>query len=61
MICDHAVPISREAINNDERFFGFDKASDYQKGPSGFHIKQTEDQKRYYAATLLTNLKKKNF
>jgi hypothetical protein len=27
MICD-AVPISREAINNDERFFGYDKAKD---------------------------------
>jgi hypothetical protein len=57
LLCDHAVPISREALNNDERFFGFDKASDYQKGPSGFQIKQTEDQKRYYAA--LANLKKK--
>jgi hypothetical protein len=56
MICD-AVPISRDAIYADERFFGFDKASDYQKGPSGFQINQTEDQKRYYAA--LANLKKK--
>jgi hypothetical protein len=56
LICDHAVPISREALNNDERFFGFDKASDYQKGPSGFQIKQTEDQKRYYATQI--NLKK---
>jgi hypothetical protein len=61
LICDHAVPISREAINNDERFFGFDKASDYQKGPSRFQIKQTEDQKRYYAATQLTNFKKNNY
>jgi hypothetical protein len=55
MICE-AVPISREAAAKDERFFSFDKASDYQKGPSGFQIKQTEDQKRYYANLM----KKKN-
>jgi hypothetical protein len=48
MICD-ATPISREAIDDDERFFSYDKASDYPKGPSGFQTTQTCDQKRYYA------------
>jgi hypothetical protein len=38
------------------RFFGYDKESQYQKGPSGFQIIQTHDQKGYYATL---NLKKR--
>jgi hypothetical protein len=41
----------------EKRYFGYDKQSDYPKGPSGFQIQQTEDRKRYYAS--LANLKKK--
>jgi hypothetical protein len=57
ILCDSTSIMTKET--DLERFFGFEKASDYQKGPSGFQINQTEDQKRYYAA--LANLKKKNY
>jgi hypothetical protein len=50
ILCDSTSIWTKET--DDERFFSFDKASDYQKGPSGFQIKQTEDQKRYYATLI---------
>jgi hypothetical protein len=56
MICN-ALPISYTAKNGGtaddvERFFSYDKASDYPKGLSGFQITQTHDQRRYYATRL---------
>lgn len=42
----NALPLTKAA--DEERFFGYDKESEYQKGPSGFQITQTHDQKVYY-------------
>lgn len=41
---------SEDSEVEEKRFYGYDKQSDYSKGPSGFQIPQTEDQKRYYKA-----------
>jgi hypothetical protein len=49
----NASPLaSKERADDDAkqcRFFGYDKESQYQKGPSGFQIIQTHDQRGYYA------------
>jgi len=58
IICD-AVPISYAKSKDDDRFFSYDKASDYPKGPSGLQITQTPDQQRYYA-TMMRQQRLKN-
>jgi hypothetical protein len=48
---DAIINASTKEADLDEmqyRFFGYDKESQYQKGPNGFQLTQTHDQKGYY-------------